>query len=62
VAKNVPGYQLPEDVAREVLDFARANLKELSGYAIASGDALVCAQGWMMRTSLTAFVKLYSLV
>lgn len=62
VAKNVPGYELPEDVAQEVLDFANANLKELSGYAIASGDALVCAQGWLMRASITAFVKLYSRV
>ncbi|MBR5289129.1 MAG: glycosyltransferase [Clostridia bacterium] len=62
VVKNVPGYHLPEDVAREVLAFARENLAELSGYAIKSGDALVGAQGVLMRASITAFVKLYSRV
>ena len=38
------------------------NLAELSGYAIKSGDALVGAQGVLMRASITAFVKLYSRV
>ena len=62
VVKNIPGYHLPEDVAREVLAFAKANQKELAGYAMASGDALVCAQGLLMKASIPAFMKLYSRV
>ena len=60
VVKNVPGYHLPDEVAKEVLVFAKANQKELSGYAIASGDPIVSAQGLLMKTSIPAFVKLYS--
>ena len=62
VVKNVPGYHLPEDVAREVLAFAGEHQKELAGYAIASGDAVVSAQGLLMKTSIPAFMKLYSRV
>ena len=62
VVKNVPGYHLPEAVAREVLAFAGEHQKELAGYAIASGDALVIAQGMLMKASIPAFMKLYSRV
>lgn len=59
VAKNVPAYRLPPDVAAEVMAFVRAHRRELSGYAIAGGDALVCAQGWLLRLSPAAFVECY---
>ena len=57
--KNIPAYGLPPDVAREAMDFARAHLRELSGYALRSGAALVAAQGLLMRLSPGAFVRLY---
>lgn len=60
VVKNVAGYQLPQDVAAEVMAFAKAHQKELSCYAIQSGDAVVAAQGVLMRVSLKAFLALYA--
>ena len=60
VVKNIPGYQLPQDVAQEVMAFARTHQKELSGYAMASGDPLVCAQGLLMKASIGLFLKLYA--
>ena len=62
VVKNVAGYHLPEDVAREVLAFARENKRELAAYATGSGDAIVAAQGVLLRASIPAFLKLYSRV
>ncbi|MDD7175205.1 MAG: glycosyltransferase [Clostridiales bacterium] len=59
VLKNIPAYGLPPDIAREAMDFARAHIGELSGYALRSGDALVAAQGLLMRLSPGAFVRLY---
>ena len=60
VVKNVAGYQLPESVAAEVMAFAKEHQSELAGYAIHSGNAIVSAQGWLLRTSLKAFLTLYS--
>ena len=50
---------LPPDVAKEAMDFARMHQKELAGYALASGDAMVAAQGALMRLSLDIFLKAY---
>ncbi|MBQ2991739.1 MAG: glycosyltransferase [Clostridia bacterium] len=58
--KNITAYGLPPEIACEATDFARRNQRELSGYAINSGDALVAAQGLLMRASLRAFSALYS--
>lgn len=59
VVKNVAGYRLPKDVAGEVMRFAAEHRSELSGYALASGDALVAAQGALMRLSPKVFLKVY---
>lgn len=58
-AKNIAAYRLPADVAREAKAFANEHRGELSGYALRSGDALVTAQGALMRLSLGAFLTLY---
>ena len=57
--KNIPAYHLPEQIAREAGEFAMENRKELSGYAIASGDFVVALQGILMRISPKAFLSLY---
>jgi len=59
VAKNIPAYRLPEQIAAEAKRFLKENLKELTGYALKSGDALVAAQGWLLRLSPEGFLKLY---
>ena len=59
VAKNIPAYALPPAVAEEAMAFVRANRRELSGYALRSGDALVAAQGALLALSPRAFVALY---
>ncbi len=58
--KNIPAYALPEEIAREAKEFVQANLKEVSGYAIGSGDAMVAAQGVLMRLSPELFLKVYN--
>ena len=58
-AKNIPAYRLPPHVAREAKAFVRANLRELAGYAISSGDAVVAAQGVLLRISLDGFLRAY---
>lgn len=58
-AKNIPAYRLPEDIAKEAMNFVKAHKHELSGYAIASGDALVAAQGLLMRLSVSVFLHAY---
>ncbi|MGN0775026.1 MAG: glycosyltransferase family 2 protein [Candidatus Ventricola sp.] len=60
VVKNIPAYRLPEPVAGEALAFARAHKSELAGYAARSGDALVAAQGLLLRLSPGAFLKAYT--
>ncbi len=60
VVKNIAGYQLPESIAAEVMAFAREHQGELAGYAIKSGDAVVSAQGVLLRASIGAFLKLYA--
>ena len=60
VAKNIPAYCLPPDIAQEAMDFLRANLSQLSGFALSSGDACVMAQGALLRLSPQLFMKLYT--
>ena len=62
VVKNIPAYHLPEAVAGEAMAFAGAHREELSGYALRSGDALVAAQGLLLRMSPGVFIKLYTRV
>ena len=59
VAKNIPAYALPPAVAAEAMAFVKANRRELAGYALRSGDALVAAQGALLALSPDAFVALY---
>lgn len=59
VGKNIPAYHLPEQVAGEAMAFLRAHLGELAGYALRSGDALVMAQGLLLRLSPALFIRLY---
>ncbi len=59
VAKNIPAYRLPEKIAGEAKAFLKQNLKELTGYAMHSGDAVVAAQGILLRMSPEGFLKLY---
>lgn len=62
VVKNIPAYGLQGDVAHEAMNFAKAHQKELSGYALGSGDALVAAQGALLRMSVTIFCRVYDSV
>ena len=59
MAKNIPAYALPPDVAAEAMAFVRENRRELAGYALRSRDALVAAQGALLALSPRAFVALY---
>lgn len=59
IVKNIPAYRLPPEIAAQALSFARENLREITGYALQSGDCFVAAQGLLMRISLTVFMKLY---
>ena len=59
VAKNIPAYRLPPEIAKEVMAFLQENLAELSGYAIKSGDPLVAAQGLLLRASPSVFLAAY---
>lgn len=59
VAKNIPAYHLPEPIAAEATEFLKKNLKELTGYAMKSGNKTVAAQGILLRLSPGAFLKLY---
>lgn len=59
-AKNIPAYCLPQEIAREAKAFVKENLKELSGYALASGDTVVAAQGFLLRMSPDGFLWLYT--
>lgn len=59
VAKNIPAYRLPPEIAKEVMAFLKENLAELSGYAIKSGDPLVAAQGLLLRASPSVFLAAY---
>lgn len=59
VGKNIPAYHLPPAVAQEVMEFLKKNRRELAGYALHSGDAVVAAQGVLLRLSPEAFVASY---
>jgi len=59
VAKNIPAYRLPPEIAKEAMDFARTHQKELAGYAMHSTDRLVAAQGLLLKLSLDAFIWAY---
>lgn len=58
-AKNIAAYRLSGDVAAQAERFVRENQRELCGYAMGSGDALVAAQGLLLRVSPRVFLKLY---
>ena len=58
-AKNIAAYGLPETIAKEALDFVKEHRSELSGYALASADASVMAQGLLLRASVSAFMRAY---
>ena len=58
-AKNISAYRLPPQVAGEAKAFVIRHRKELSGYAMGSGNALVAAQGLLLRLSLRGFMTLY---
>lgn len=60
VAKNIPAYRLPPEIAKEAMDFARTHQKELAGYAMHSTDRLVAAQGLLLKLSLDAFIWAYT--
>lgn len=60
VAKNIPAYHLPPQIAKEAKAFLRENIRELSGFALASGDAAVAAQGALMRISMDGFLWIYA--
>ena len=60
VAKNIPAYKLPEDVAQEVMAFVYSNKQELVRFALSSRDALVMAQGILLAVSPKLFVRLYA--
>ena len=60
LVKNIPAYQLPTEIAQEALAFANENIREISDYAILSGDWFVAAQGIALRLSPEGFMKLYS--
>ena len=62
VGKNIPAYGLEGDVKREAAAFLRANRRELSGFALASGDATVAAQGMLMRLTPQGFMAMYALL
>lgn len=59
VAKNVKGYDLPKNVADEVMCFVKENRRELARYALHSGDAFVCVQGLLLKLSPKAFDAWY---
>ena len=60
VVKNIPAYRLPESVAQDVWTFVYAHQRELAGYAMASRDMLVAAQGLLLAVSPKLFVCLYA--
>ena len=59
IVKNVAGYRLEGEVADAVMQYAREYKKEISDFAIGSGDPVVLAQGWLLRLSPDLFLKLY---
>ena len=59
VAKNIPAYHLPENVAKDAMDFVYRNRKELVCYALSSRNILVAAQGVLLGISPKLFVRLY---
>lgn len=60
MAKNIPAYHLPPEIAREVKAFLKENQRELCGYAVSCGDVVVAAQGVLLRISPEAFLWLYT--
>ncbi|MGN0995612.1 MAG: glycosyltransferase family 2 protein [Candidatus Ventricola sp.] len=60
VGKNIAAYRLEQPVLGEAEAFLIAHAAELSCYAVRSGDALVAAQGLLLRCSPGGFVRLYA--
>lgn len=62
VAKNIAAYGLEGDVRTQAQAFVGENRRELSGFACASGDPFVMAQGWLLRAWPSLFLRLYTRV
>lgn len=60
VAKNIPAYKLPPDVAREAMTFVCLNKKELAHFALSSRNVSLMAQGILLIVSPKLFVCLYA--
>lgn len=60
VAKNIPAYRLPEEVAAQARAFLREHRRELSSYALKSGSAVVAAQGLALGASPELFMAGYA--
>lgn len=58
-AKNITAYRLPDQIAAQAREFVKEHKSELSGYALDSGDAVVAAQGLLLRVSVGAFIHAY---
>ena len=60
VGKNIVAYGLSGEVREEATAFLKAHRRELAGYALRAGDAVVMAQGVLLLISPGFFMKLYS--
>ena len=60
--KNIPAYGLEGAVKREATAFLHGNRRELSGFALASGDVSVAMQGLLMRLTPRGFMAIYALL
>lgn len=59
VGKNIAAYQLEGSVRTNAEAFLQQNRRELSHFALQSGDAFVAAQGALLRACPMLFLKLY---
>lgn len=59
VAKNIAAYGLEGPVLAQAKAFLFENRRELSGFALASGDRFVAAQGLLLRACPSLFLRLY---
>ena len=60
VGKNIAAYGLEGDVRAQAEEFLRRNKRELSCFALSSGDAFVASQGLLLRACPTLFLRLYA--
>lgn len=59
IPKNIVAHALAGEVRREALDFLRAHVREIAGYAKSAGSAALWAQGVLLRVSPGAFLWAY---